>query len=87
MPFEVLLTEQAERDLARLDVQVARRVRGKLLELAARSEMFLHVPLTGRFGGLFRLRSGAFRAIYHLDRSGRRIIVHQIGHRREVYGR
>ena len=41
--------------------------------------------LTGEFEGLFKLRVGDYRVIYELIHSEQMIIVHVIGHRREIY--
>jgi mRNA interferase RelE/StbE len=41
--------------------------------------------LSGQFLGLFRFRVGDWRVVYRVDDSSRRIIVIDIGHRRDVY--
>ncbi len=50
-------------------------------------EGLTRVPLTGRWSGLNRLRSGPYRATYSVDTENRTLRVHDVGHRREVYGR
>ena len=87
MSYAVLLTSDAERQLGRLGSSIERRVRDKLVQLAARAGLISHEALTGSHGGLYRLRVGHYRAIYQWDRADQRIIVHRIGHRREIYGR
>jgi mRNA interferase RelE/StbE len=42
-------------------------------------------PLKGRLRGLYKLREGDYRIAYEILRSERLIIVHLIGHRREIY--
>ena len=87
MPYSLLLTENAERELQGLDPAVARRVSDKLAQLAARSDVIPHEALRGQFRRYYRLRIGAYRAIYVLDQANRQIVVHRIGHRRDIYER
>ena len=75
----------AQADLSRLDPAVAQRVMNRLLWLAKNGEMINHYALTGQHTGKFRLRIGAYRALYWLDHANRRLVVESIGHRSEVY--
>jgi len=43
--------------------------------------------LTGDLEGLFKLRVGDHRVVYGLLHEERSIIIHMIGHRREIYRR
>jgi mRNA interferase RelE/StbE len=43
--------------------------------------------LTGGFEGLFKLRVGDHRVVYELLHEEQLIIIHMIGHRREIYRR
>ncbi len=43
--------------------------------------------LTGDLEGLFKLRVGDHRVVYELLHEERSIIIHMIGHRREIYRR
>lgn len=83
--YSVELTDRAYGDLSRLDREVAQRVTERLLWLAENCETVRHHALTGRHAGKFRLRIGAYRALYWLDRENRRIEVEAIGHRSDVY--
>ena len=85
MPYGLETTTEADRELARLDPQVAGLVRRRLEWLAENAETARHEALTGQYRGSFRLRAGNYRALYDLDRANRRIIVWSVGHRREVY--
>ena len=42
-------------------------------------------PLKGDLAGLYKLREGSYRIIFELLRSERTIIIHSIGHRKDVY--
>ena len=43
--------------------------------------------LTGELDGLFKLRIGDYRVVYELIHDEQLIMIHAIGHRREVYRR
>ena len=87
MPYSVALQVDAIDDIRRLDAAVARQVRSRLEVLAANAESVRHHMLTGRLRGLFRLRVGDYRVLYTMNRSDRKIIVHAVRHRSEVYRR
>jgi mRNA-degrading endonuclease RelE of RelBE toxin-antitoxin system len=44
-------------------------------------------PLTGDWKGLFKFRIGSYRALYTINQAERRLTVHVIKHRRDVYKR
>jgi mRNA interferase RelE/StbE len=79
--------EEAERDLQRLDSAIARRVVNRLAWLAANAESVRHEPLTGDLAGLWKLRVGDYRVLYDLVHQEKVILVHAVGHRREIYRR
>lgn len=85
MKYDVELSSRAQRGLARLDSEPRRRVNDKIEWLAEHARVYIHEPMTGQYSGMFRLRVGAYRAIYDLDHTNRRIRIDQVGHRREVY--
>jgi mRNA interferase RelE/StbE len=71
-----------DRDLRRLDRQVASRVIDKVEEALGAADL-RPVPLSGPFEGLYKLRVGDYRVIYTL--AAERVLVVRIAHRREVY--
>ena len=71
-----------ESDLRKLDPSTAQRVLKKI-EKTLSSEGQSGQPLSGEFGGLYRLRVGDYRVIY--ARTDESYLVLRIGHRREVY--
>lgn len=85
MTHDVALTRKAEIDIRRLDSAIARRVIAKLQWLAENVETIKHEVLTGSLQGLFKLRVGDYRVLYTWEAVNRRIVVHFIRHRREVY--
>lgn len=78
----------AERELSKLDREVARRIVRFLWERVARLEdpRSLGTPLRGPEPGRFwRYRVGDYRIVSHIQDAHRMILVLRIGHRREVY--
>lgn len=56
----------------------------KLQWLAENVDTIRHETLTGPWKGVFKLRVGAWRALYTREANGR-MVVHFVRHRREVY--
>jgi len=83
----VRLLDTASKDLARLDKPVARRIVGRVQWLAENFEKADLERLTGELEGLFKLRVGDYRIIYELVHGEQLIMIHAIGHRREIYRR
>jgi mRNA interferase RelE/StbE len=84
-PYVLILTDNARSDLEKLDKKIARRIVGKLRHLAKNAEDVPHIALKGQWSGSFKLRIGAYRVIYKLNRERRQVIVNDIGHRSNVY--
>ena len=85
MTYEVEFTRTAERDLSRLDKAVAQQVLDRLRWLADNADSVSHKALTAQFKGAYSLRIGDYRAIYSYSRMQRKIVVHMVRHRSEVY--
>jgi len=76
---------EARDDLGGLDKPVAQRVLNKLRWLTENFDAITPEPLTGEWKGLFRLRIGSYRALYTINAAERRLTVHLVKHRRDVY--
>ena len=85
MSYRVEFTRAAEDDLSNLDRTVAQRSLDRLRWLADNVESVRHRALSARFRGAFSLRIGDYRAIYTLDRTDSKVVVHFVRHRSEVY--
>ncbi len=84
--YEVEFTERAWEGLARLDRQTAQRILNKIRWLAENFDSITTESLTGHWQGMCKLWVGDYRVVYTYESSTRRLIlVHLIGHRREVY--
>ncbi|MEW6769874.1 MAG: type II toxin-antitoxin system RelE/ParE family toxin [Bacillota bacterium] len=57
----------------------------RLRWLAENFEAIKSETLTGEWQGVFKLHVGDYRVLYTCDRATRKIVVHFVRHRREVY--
>lgn len=83
--YEILVLEDAESDLESLDRLVARRIVWRVEWLAEHLDDMKPELLTGKLSGFFKLRVGDHRVIYRVIKSEDLIVIHRVGHRREVY--
>ena len=84
-PYTVELHPEAQDSLRRLSKLQAQRILTKIRWLAENFAQISHETLTGEFRGLFKLRVGDYRVIYSVDHREQRIVIHLIGHRRNIY--
>jgi len=85
--YYVRILDSAIRELARLDKPVGRRIVERINWLALRVDKIRLEPLKGELAGLYKLRVGDYRVIYEILHEERTIVIHAIGHRREIYRR
>jgi mRNA interferase RelE/StbE len=83
--YTIRLLKSASRGLEQLDKTVATRVVRRLRWLAENLDSIRPESLKGQLRGLYKLREGDYRIAYEILRDERVIIVHLIGHRREIY--
>ncbi len=86
-PFEDVIRRLASQDLARLDKPIGRRIVQRINWLAANLDAIRLEALTGDLAGLYKLRVGHYRVIYEVLWDEETIVIHAIGHRREIYRR
>jgi mRNA interferase RelE/StbE len=84
-PYQLHFAERALNELEQLDHSISRRILGRVQWLAQNLDSLSPQPLTGQFAGLFKFRVGDYRVIYEIVRDRRVIVVHCIGHRRDIY--
>ena len=75
----------ASRELARLDKPVAKRIVERIRWLTDNLDNIEPQALKGDWAGLYKLREGDYRIIYEIIHEEKVILIHSIGHRREVY--
>lgn len=85
--YRVHILEAASQDLARLDKPIGRRIVQRINWLAANLNVVRLEALSGELAGLYKLRVGDYRVIYEVLWHEETIVIHAIGHRREIYQR
>ena len=83
--YQVRLLPPAIRDLERLDKSAGARIVQRVKWLAENFDSVAPKRLTGQLAGLCKLREGDYRIIYQALRPEKTILVHSIGHRRDIY--
>ena len=81
----VRFLKAATRDLEKLDRMVARAILDRLEWLSRNLHNTKLFPLKGDLRGLFKLREGSYRIIFEILHEEKVILVHAVGHRRDVY--
>ena len=85
--YRVQLLDSAADDLRRLDRTIARRLLRRIEWLAENLEVVNRERLTGQFAGLLKFRVGDYRILYEVIDDEQLIIIHIVGHRRDIYHR
>lgn len=83
--YRIRIMEAATRDLVRLDKPVSQRIVKRIEWLGANLESIKPEVLAGNLAGLYKLRVGDYRVIYEILHDERAIMIHKVGHRREIY--
>jgi mRNA interferase RelE/StbE len=83
--FRARLLDAAVRDLARLDRPEARRIVQRISWLASNLSTIRPEALDGGLAGLYKLRVGDYRVIYEILDAEQILLVHAVGHRRDIY--
>ena len=83
--YNIRILEEASRDLARLDKSIGRRIVERIKWLSEKLNDIRPEPLRGDLIGLYKFRIGDYRVIYQIIHEGKTIVIHAVGHRREIY--
>jgi mRNA interferase RelE/StbE len=84
--FEILFSPAAAAFFERADATLQKRIDRCCLQL--KSDPFRHnniKRLKGEFAGIYRFRIGEWRVMYRVDNQTRKVVIIDIGHRRDVY--
>ena len=87
MSYRVEFKPKAVDDLRHIDKAMAQRVLRRLKWFSENFDTVTSEPLTAELKGLFKLRVGSYRVIYEAKSKEHLLIIHFIGHRKEVYKR
>ena len=87
MAWAIDYTNTAKAQLRKLDRQIARRILDYMDERVAGLEnpSSTGKALTGQLGGLWRYRVGDCRVICDIQDGALRVLVLELGNRREIY--
>ncbi len=83
--YRVRTLNAAAHDLSQLDKPVGRRVVKRLSWLVENLDEIKPDALTGDPAGFYKFRVGDYRVLYEILREEQLIVVHAIGHHREIY--
>jgi len=83
--YEIRFLKSAFKELQDFDKATAQRIINRINWLAVNVENTQLHPLKGELSGLYRLREGSYRIIYQILHKEIRIVIHSVGHRRDVY--
>jgi mRNA interferase RelE/StbE len=83
--YRIRILETAADELSRLDAPVSRRIIDRINWLAANLDATRLEALTGELAGLYKLRVGDYRVVYQVLHEEQAVVIHAIGHRREIY--
>jgi len=83
--YKLDFTQNGFSCLGSLDKNIAQRILNKLKWLILNADETRHLPLRANLAGLYKFRIGDWRVIYEIDQSRKILIVHKIGHRKDVY--
>jgi mRNA interferase RelE/StbE len=82
--YRLQILPSAEREMARLDPEVRRRIDRRILALAEDPRPPGVKALSGPSGGL-RVRVGDWRIVYRIEDERLIVLIVRVGNRREVY--
>ena len=83
--YRLRIIPTATRELERLDKPIARRIAERINWLAANLDDIRPEPYKGDLAGLYKFRVGDYRVIYQILHDEKVIVIHQVGHRSEIY--
>ncbi len=86
MAWTVEYKKSTQKQLRKLDVQIADRILADMEHFVAQSDPRASAsPLTGNWQGFWRFRLGDYRAICHIDEGKLIVLVVKVGHRKDIY--
>ena len=81
--LKVEWTEDAIKDLQRIDKPVAKRIVSQISWFSHHFNNIIPEPLSGGLAGTFKFRIGDWRVIYTVEKEV--IVIQAVGHRRGIY--
>ncbi len=84
MPFGIVWSDSAARQLKKLDRTVGRRILERVGELPENPDRFVRKVVHSPY---YRLRVGAYRVILDIQEDVLRVLALKVGHRESIYRR
>lgn len=85
MSYQVEVLPKAAESIRQLDPPVSYRILIRLKWLSVNMDGTQHRPLAAKFKGMYKLRVGDYRILYSVDHARKLLLVHRVGHRRDIY--
>jgi mRNA interferase RelE/StbE len=86
VPYELLLTRNAQRFYEKADAALARRLNRCFEQLQANPDEHPNIKrLRGALSGYFRYRVGDWRVVYEVDEESHQVTILLIVHRGQAY--
>ena len=82
--YSVFYTSAASRQFRQLPSSISPAIR-EAVEALARNPRTIHTQKLAGLPDAYRLRVGRYRVVYTIGDRLRRVVIHRIAHRREVY--
>jgi mRNA interferase RelE/StbE len=86
VPYRIVLTPAARRDLDALPAAMRRRIDARIRELSQQPRPPGVEKLQGA-AALYRRRVGDYRILYAIEGEAQQIVIVRVGHRRDIYRR
>ena len=83
--YSVRILKPASKELQNLDASIAKRIVDRINWLSNNLDATRPYPLKGELRGLYKIRVGSYRIIFEVLRNERTIVIHSVGHRRDIY--
>ncbi len=83
--YSIRILKPATKELSKLDRTAAPRIADRIQWLSSNLDSTKLFPLKGDLSGLYKIREGSYRIIFEILKNEQTIVIHSIGHRREIY--
>jgi len=83
--YEIRILDAAVRDLQQLDTVVGQRIVKRINWLMINLDNINREHLVGDLSDFYKFRVGDYRILYQVLDDEHVLVIHQIGHRREIY--
>ncbi len=83
--YQARILDGASVELLHLDKTIAKRIAKRIIWLAENFDNIRPEPLCANLAGFNKLRVGNYRVVYEVFDEEKCLVIHKIGHRRDVY--